>query len=117
MLACLVFGREARQFLTLLALRTVHEDRVEHRNDEQRENGRERQTADHGNADMMIDPVHGGPFTAHTTNPVPVIVVDPAHPKHELREGGRLCDLCPTLLHMMGLKQPKEMTGENLILD
>ena len=74
-------------------------------------------TADHGNADMMIDPVHGGPFTAHTTNPVPVIVVDPAHPKHELREGGRLCDLCPTLLHMMGLKQPKEMTGENLILD
>ena len=74
-------------------------------------------TADHGNADMMIDPVHGGPFTAHTTNPVPVIVVDPAHPKHELREGGRLCDLCLTLLHMMGLKQPKEMTGENLILD
>ena len=74
-------------------------------------------TADHGNADMMIDPVHGGPFTAHTTNPVPVIVVDPAHPKHELREGGRLCDLCPTLLHMMGLKQPKEMTGENLLLD
>ena len=73
-------------------------------------------TADHGNADMMIDPVSGGPFTAHTTNPVPVIVVDPAAPKKILREGGRLCDLCPTILDLMGLEQPKEMTGESLIV-
>ena len=72
-------------------------------------------TADHGNADQMIDPVSGGPFTAHTTNPVPVIVIDPEKPKQELRETGRLCDLCPTMLDMMGLEQPKEMTGESLI--
>ena len=73
-------------------------------------------TADHGNADQMLDPVHGGAFTAHTTNPVPVIVVDPEHPKYELRKGGRLCDLCPTMLTLMKLPQPKEMTGESLII-
>ena len=73
-------------------------------------------TADHGNADQLIDPVTGGPFTAHTTNPVPVIVIDPTHPKYELREGGRLCDLCPTMLTLMGLEQPKEMTGVSLIV-
>ncbi len=73
-------------------------------------------TADHGNADQMIDPIHGGAFTAHTTNPVPVIVIDPADPKKDLRGGGRLCDLCPTMLDMMGLAQPKEMTGESLIM-
>jgi len=72
-------------------------------------------TADHGNADQMIDPDNGGAFTAHTTNPVPVIVVDPEDPKKQLRAGGRLADLCPTLLKMMGLPQPKEMTGESLI--
>ena len=73
-------------------------------------------TADHGNADQMLDPVHGGAFTAHTTNPVPVIVVDPEHPKYELRQGGRLCDLCPTMLTLMKLPQPKEMTGKSLII-
>ena len=74
-------------------------------------------TADHGNADQMSDPQSGEPFTAHTTNPVPVIVIDPAHPKHKLRPGGRLCDLCPTMLALMNLPQPKEMTGESLIAD
>ncbi|MBR2572447.1 MAG: 2,3-bisphosphoglycerate-independent phosphoglycerate mutase [Clostridia bacterium] len=74
-------------------------------------------TADHGNADQMVDPATGEPFTAHTTNPVPVIVVDPAHPRHVLRDGGKLCDLCPTMLTLMGLPQPKEMTGQSLILD
>ncbi|MBQ6715770.1 MAG: 2,3-bisphosphoglycerate-independent phosphoglycerate mutase, partial [Clostridia bacterium] len=64
----------------------------------------------------MIDPESKGPFTAHTTNPVPVIVIDPKNPKKVLKSGGRLCDLCPTLLYMMGLEQPKEMTGENLII-
>ena len=73
-------------------------------------------TADHGNADQMIDYVHGGPFTAHTTNPVPVIVIDPAAPKKTLRQGGRLCDLCPTMLDMMGMEKPAEMTGESLIV-
>ena len=73
-------------------------------------------TADHGNADQMIDYVHGGPFTAHTTNPVPVIVIDPAAPKKTLRQGGRLCDLCPTMRDMMGMEKPAEMTGESLIV-
>ena len=73
-------------------------------------------TADHGNADQMIDPVLGGPFTAHTTNPVPVIVIDPEKPQQNLRKTGRLCDLCPTMLDMMGMAQPKEMTGESLII-
>ena len=72
-------------------------------------------TADHGNADQMIDPVSGGAFTAHTTNPVPVIVVDPENPKQPLREKGRLCDLCPTMLELMKLPQPAEMTGVSLL--
>ncbi|MEG2860094.1 MAG: 2,3-bisphosphoglycerate-independent phosphoglycerate mutase, partial [Clostridia bacterium] len=74
-------------------------------------------TADHGNADRMYDEAHHEPFTAHTTNPVPVIVIDPAHPKHILREGGKLCDLCPTMLTLMKMEKPKEMTGESLIED
>ena len=71
-------------------------------------------TADHGNADQMINYETGEPFTPHTTNPVPAIVIDPACPKHELRTGGRLSDLCPTLLKLMGMPQPREMTGESL---
>ena len=47
---------------------------------------------------------------------MPVIVVDPEHPKYELRKGGRLCDLCPTMLTLMKLPQPREMTGESLII-
>ena len=73
-------------------------------------------TADHGNADQMVDPQTGEPFTAHTTNPVPVIVVDDALVGRKLREGGRLADLAPTLLDMMHLQKPAEMTGESLIL-
>jgi 2,3-bisphosphoglycerate-independent phosphoglycerate mutase len=72
-------------------------------------------TADHGNADQMIDPESGGPFTAHTTNPVPLIVIDPDQPKKALRADGRLADLSPTLLHMMGITQPAEMTGKSMI--
>ena len=71
-------------------------------------------TADHGNADQMINYETGEPFTPHTTNPVPAIVIDPTCPKHELRTGGRLSDLCPTLLKLMGMPQPREMTGESL---
>ncbi|MBR3502866.1 MAG: 2,3-bisphosphoglycerate-independent phosphoglycerate mutase [Clostridia bacterium] len=71
-------------------------------------------TADHGNADQMINYETGEPFTPHTTNPVPCIVIDPEHPKHELRAGGKLCDLCPTMLKLMGMPQPKEMTGVSL---
>ena len=71
-------------------------------------------TADHGNCEMMVDPVTGGPHTAHTVNPVPVILVGgPAGAT--LRQGGRLADLAPTVLQLMGLPQPPEMTGESLI--
>ena len=71
--------------------------------------------ADHGNADMMIDYETGEPFTAHTTNPVPFILVNYDEAK-SLREGGALCDIAPTLLEIMGLEQPKEMTGKSLIV-
>jgi 2,3-bisphosphoglycerate-independent phosphoglycerate mutase len=69
-------------------------------------------TADHGNADRIAKP-DGSPDTAHTTNPVPLIVAG-AGTGFALRPG-RLCDLCPTMLALMGLPQPEEMTGENLI--
>ncbi len=68
-------------------------------------------TADHGNADRMIDD-DGSPFTAHTTNPVPFCVVGY---DCELREGGRLADIAPTMLQIMGLEQPAEMDGKSLI--
>ena len=70
-------------------------------------------TADHGNCEQMIDPETGGPHTAHTLNPVPVAVVGAAEGTR-LRDG-RLADLAPTLLALMGLDQPKEMTGVSLI--
>ncbi len=69
-------------------------------------------TADHGNADKMIDD-DGTPFTAHTTNPVPFCVIN--YPCN-LREGGRLADIAPTMLKVLGLPQPNEMTGESIIL-
>jgi 2,3-bisphosphoglycerate-independent phosphoglycerate mutase len=70
-------------------------------------------TADHGNCEMMIDPETGGPHTAHTTNPVPLVVVD-ADGDAPLRAGGALCDVGPTILRMLGLEQPVEMTGRDL---
>jgi 2,3-bisphosphoglycerate-independent phosphoglycerate mutase len=70
-------------------------------------------TADHGNCEMMIDPATGGPHTAHTSNPVPFVVVDSEGPR-PLRSGGALCDVGPTLLTMLGLEQPPEMTGVDL---
>jgi len=69
-------------------------------------------TADHGNCEMMRDPVTGGPHTAHTTNPVPVMLTAGAK---ALRSGGRLADLAPTLLELMGIAQPREMDGRSLI--
>lgn len=71
-------------------------------------------TADHGNCETMVDPVTGGPHTAHTTNPVPVAVLN-APPGARLRSG-RLADVAPTLLALMGLPQPPEMTGQSLIV-
>ena len=69
-------------------------------------------TADHGNADQMVDPETKEAFTAHTTNPVPFIVVGR---EVALREGGKLCDIAPTMLQIMGLDKPAEMNGESLI--
>jgi 2,3-bisphosphoglycerate-independent phosphoglycerate mutase len=81
-------------------------------------------TADHGNAEQMIDPASGGPQTAHTTNPVPFIVCaenavtvpnfkgDPQ--RFTLRADGALQDIAPTMLGILGLPQPKEMTGHDL---
>jgi 2,3-bisphosphoglycerate-independent phosphoglycerate mutase len=70
-------------------------------------------TADHGNCEMLVDPVTGAPHTAHTTNPVPIILV--GAPKHRRVVSGRLADLAPSLLYLMGLEQPEEMTGASLI--
>jgi 2,3-bisphosphoglycerate-independent phosphoglycerate mutase len=73
-------------------------------------------TADHGNAEMLIDPATGGPHTAHTTNPVPFLLVSPEQsPTHRiLRPGGSLRDISPTILTLLGLAQPSQMTGSNL---
>ncbi|MEA4938046.1 MAG: 2,3-bisphosphoglycerate-independent phosphoglycerate mutase [Christensenella sp.] len=73
-------------------------------------------TADHGNCEKMWDECENAPFTAHTTNPVPCILVDNARKNVTLREGGRLSDLAPTLLDLLGLPVPKEMTGKSLIV-
>jgi len=70
-------------------------------------------TADHGNCETMVDPETGGPHTAHTINPVPVILI--GGPDGAGLGDGRLADLAPTLLELMGLEKPAEMTGESLI--
>ncbi|GHU50242.1 2,3-bisphosphoglycerate-independent phosphoglycerate mutase [Clostridia bacterium] len=71
--------------------------------------------ADHGNSDQMVDYVTGDPFTAHTTNPVPFILVNCPKAK-DLAKGGKLCDIAPTLLDMMNLDKPKEMEGRSLLI-
>ena len=71
--------------------------------------------ADHGNAEQLVDYETGEPFTAHTTNPVPFILVN-ADPAYKLREGGCLADIAPTLIELMGMEQPKEMTGKSLLV-
>jgi len=71
-------------------------------------------TADHGNAEQMIDPRTGDPHTAHTTNPVPIHLIDEASRGLKLREGGALEDVAPTVLGLLGLEQPAEMTGRDL---
>ena len=71
--------------------------------------------ADHGNAEQMIDYETGAPFTAHTTNQVPFILVN-YEDGYGLREGGCLADIVPTLIQVMGKEQPKEMTGKSLLI-
>src|SRR5258705_10732011 len=70
-------------------------------------------TADHGNAEMMIDPATGGPHTAHTTNPVPFIVISEDAKQFTLKSKGSLRDISPTILGMLELSEPKEMTGQD----
>jgi 2,3-bisphosphoglycerate-independent phosphoglycerate mutase len=71
-------------------------------------------TADHGNCEQMIDPRTGRPHTAHTTNPVPFLVIDEASRGATLREGGALEDVAPTMLALLGLSKPADMTGRDL---
>ena len=71
-------------------------------------------TADHGNAEQMIDPATGGPQTAHTTNPVPFILIGEDAGRYILRPDGALQDISPTVLGILGVQQPKEMTGKDL---
>jgi len=71
-------------------------------------------TADHGNCETMVDPITGGPHTAHTLNPVPVLVMNA--PEGAGLRDGRLADLAPTVLALMGLDLPPEMTGKNLLV-
>ncbi len=71
-------------------------------------------TADHGNAELMIDPATGGPHTAHTTNPVPFILVSENAKQYTLRPDGALQDIAPTVLAMLDIQEPKDMTGKDL---
>jgi 2,3-bisphosphoglycerate-independent phosphoglycerate mutase len=70
-------------------------------------------TADHGNCEQMIDPATGGPHTAHTTNPVPLVLID-GDAQPPLRPGGALCDIGPTVLALLDVEVPPEMTGVDL---
>jgi 2,3-bisphosphoglycerate-independent phosphoglycerate mutase len=73
-------------------------------------------TADHGNCELMKDPATGQPHTAHTLNRVPLMYVNDADTKAKLRSGGRICDVAPTMLELLGLPQPAEMTGVSLLV-
>ena len=70
-------------------------------------------TADHGNCELMKDPATGQPHTAHTTNPVPLVYVNDAD-THVTLKSGRICDVAPTMLELLGLPQPAAMTGHTL---
>ncbi len=72
-------------------------------------------TSDHGNAELMVDPATGEPHTAHTTNPVPFIYADPSRKSATLRAGLALCDVAPTILELIGIPPPPEMTGRSIL--
>jgi 2,3-bisphosphoglycerate-independent phosphoglycerate mutase len=74
-------------------------------------------TADHGNAEQLIEYDTGKPFTAHTTYPVPLYLVVPQLAHVQFRTDGILADVAPTILHIMGIPQPKDMTGRSLIIN
>ena len=72
-------------------------------------------TADHGNADLLVNPETGEPHTAHTVNPVPFIFISNDMKDAKLRKGGKLADIAPTMLELLGLEKPAEMDGSSLI--
>jgi 2,3-bisphosphoglycerate-independent phosphoglycerate mutase len=72
-------------------------------------------TADHGNCELMKDPATGEPHTAHTTNPVPLVYVNDADRQARLASGGRICDVAPTMLELLGLPKPAAMSGHSLL--
>jgi 2,3-bisphosphoglycerate-independent phosphoglycerate mutase len=74
-------------------------------------------TADHGNADQLFDPSTDGPHTAHTLNPVELVISSADAETLRLKPGGKLGDIAPTILRLMGLPQPEAMTGDCLLLD
>ena len=106
-------GHSGSMEATIKAVETVDECLSRILTSAERSGARLLITADHGNAEMMIDPATGGPHTAHTTSPVPFVVVGDESIR-ALRPGGALCDVGPTILNMMGIGQPPEMTGTNL---
>ena len=73
-------------------------------------------TADHGNAEQLIDYATGQPFTAHTTFPVPLYLISPQQASAKLRGDGILADVAPTVLQVMGIPQPRDMQGKSLLL-
>jgi len=73
-------------------------------------------TADHGNCELMKDPATGNPHTAHTLNPVPLLYVNDSDREVTLRSGGRICDVAPTMLTLLGIPKPAAMTGESLFV-
>ena len=98
---------------TITAVEAVDRSLARVRRSAERAGARLLVTADHGNCETMIDAATGGPHTAHTTNPVPFVVIDPDGDR-PLRSGGALSDVGPTVLRMLGLEQPIEMTGVDL---
>jgi 2,3-bisphosphoglycerate-independent phosphoglycerate mutase len=72
-------------------------------------------TADHGNCELMKDPATGQPHTAHTTNPVPFLYVNDADRAATIKPGGRICDVAPTMLELLGLPKPAVMSGHSLL--
>ena len=73
-------------------------------------------SADHGNGDLMVDPATGGPYTAHTSSPVPFMLISNTLKDAKLRNDGKLADLTPTILDILNIDKPEEMTGKSLII-
>ncbi|HUF31335.1 MAG TPA: 2,3-bisphosphoglycerate-independent phosphoglycerate mutase [Gemmatimonadaceae bacterium] len=106
-------GHSGRLDATIRAVETVDQCLTRVLRSAQTAGARVLVTADHGNCEQMIDPATGGPHTAHTTSPVPMVIVDPDGDR-SLRGGGALRDVGPTMLGMLGVEQPREMTGIDL---